>query len=166
MKTRFLWLVPALLCLGATECRNEGDLGEETDVAFETLDYTTGSPVKGTASGVTSKQLVVVRDIDAFTGLWMDHAAGLSPQPTQPTVEFGTDMVIAAFMGSRSTGGYVITVEDVRENDEFIIVEIEMETPGSGCDVTDGVTQPHHMVVLPDSDKPVQFSETTVDSTC
>ena len=80
----------------------------------------------------------------------MDHAAGLSPQPTQPTVEFGTDMVIAAFMGSRSTGGYVITVEDVRENDEFIIVEIEMETPGSGCDVTDGVTQPHHMVVLPD----------------
>lgn len=166
MKIRVLWLLPVVLCLGATECRNEGDLGEEQDIGFETLDYTSGSPVKGTVSGVTSKQLTVVRDIDTFTDLWIDHAAGLAPQPEQPVVEFGTDMVIAAFMGSRDTGGYTITIEDVRENDEFVIVEIEMETPGTGCETTSGVTQPHHMVVLPDSGKPVQFSETTVEATC
>lgn len=166
MKTRLFWLLPVLLCLGATECRNEGDLGEETDVAFETLEYTGGDRVKGAISGVTSKQLIVVRDIDTFTDLWSAHAAGISPQPAQPTVEFGTDMVIAAFMGGRESDGFTITIQDVRENDEFMIVEIEMETPGSSCDPSTDDTQPHHMIVLPDSDKPVQFSETTVRSTC
>lgn len=166
MNRRVLWMLPVVLCLGATECRNEDDLGEEETVTFETLEYTSGSPVKGTVSGVSSKQLIVIRDVDTFTETWSEHVAALAPQPAQPTVAFGTDMVIAAFMGERLTGGYTIVIEDVRENDEFLIVDIEMEMPGSNCDVSQSVTQPHHMVLLPDSDKPVQFSEVTVKTTC
>lgn len=164
MFRRIAWLLPVALCLGASECRvDDDDLGPEEDVTFETLEYANGDPVKGGASGIASKQLIVVRDIDVFTGLWSDHAVGIVPQPAQPTVAFGTDMVIAAFAGQRDTGGYGVTIEDIRENDEFIVVEIEIQTPGDNCEVTQATTQPHHMVVLDDSDKTVQFSETTVE---
>ncbi|HEX6927756.1 MAG TPA: protease complex subunit PrcB family protein [Gammaproteobacteria bacterium] len=157
-------LVVAVLCLGATECSLDEDLGPEDPTDFETLEYDDGTEVKGDASGIASKQLLVIRDINAFTEFWADHAAGFAPQPAQPVVEFGTDMIIGAFMGERSTSGYKVTIEDVRENDVFIVVDIELETPGDNCATEQVVTQPHHVIVLPDSDLPVQFSESVVEA--
>lgn len=164
MSVRFGLLALAVLCAGATECRWDDGLGEEEDVAFETLEYNDGADVKGSASGVDRHLLTVVRDVNAFGELWAEHSLGFAPQPAQPDVAFGTDMVIGAFMGERPTGGYSIEIEDVRENDEFIVVEVEMETPGDNCDVTQAVTQPHHMIVLADSEKLVQFNESTVEA--
>lgn len=155
----------ALSCLGAKECRidEEGDLGPEEDVAFETLEYPDGTPARGNFSGIDGKRLMVIRDINDFTAMWNDHVDNVFPQPAQPEVDFGTDMVIAAFMGQQPTGGYSIEVEEVRENDEFLVVEIEMETPGDNCVVTQAVTQPFHIVLVPDTELPVQFMETTVE---
>lgn len=157
-------LLAAALCLGTTECRLDEDLGPEDPADFDTLQYEDGTDVKGDVSGITGKRLQVIRDINTFTDLWVDHAAGFAPQPAQPVVAFGTDMVVAAFMGERETDGYAVTIEDIRENNEFIVVEIELETPGDNCAVTQVLTQPHHVIVLPDSDLPVQFSESTVEA--
>ena len=166
MFARSGFLLVLALCLGSSECRlnEDDDLGTEEDLVFETLEYTNGADVQGDVSGIMGKRLLVIRDINEFTDMWSDHAAGRSPQPAQPTVAFGTDMVIAAFAGQRDTSGYSITIEEIRENDEFIVVEIEVETPGDNCAVTEAVTQPHHVVVIDDSDKPVQFSEATVEA--
>ena len=164
MSPRYAFPFVVLLCLGATECQLDEDLGPEEDLAFDTLEYDDGTDVEGDNSGIVSKQLLVIRDEDTFTEFWADHTALMAPQPAQPDVDFGERMVIAAFLGQRSTGGYNIQVEDIRENDEFMIVEVEIETPGDNCTLTQAVTQPHHVVVLDDSDKPVQFSETTVEA--
>lgn len=158
-------LLVAVFCLGASDCRlDEDGLGPEDPTDFDTLQYEDGTDVKGDTSGITGKRLQVIRDINTFSEFWADHAAGFAPQPAQPAVTFGTDMVIAAFMGQRATDGYAVTIEDIRENNEFIVVEIELETPGDDCAVTQTVTQPHHVIVLPDSDLPVQFSESTVEA--
>src|SRR5690606_39734269 len=53
-------------------------------------------------------------------------------------------------------------VEEIRENDEFINVDVETRTPGNGCDVAERETQPFHIVVLDDSDAPVNFNQSTV----
>jgi len=164
MFARFGMLLVVTLCLGATECNLDDDLGPEEDIVFETLEYTSGADVKGTNSGIKGKRLLVIRDTGEFTDFWADHVATLAPQPAQPDVEFETTMIIAAFAGERPTSGYSITIEDIRENDEFIIVEIEVETPGDNCETTQAVSQPHHVVTLDDSDKPVQFSEATVEA--
>lgn len=164
MNARMLWPLPLLLCLGATECRLDDDLGEEEDVAFETLEYTSGADVQGTNSSIRSKRLLVIRDADEFSEFWTEHTATQAPVPAEPDVNFETSMIIAAFAGERETGGYSITIDDIRENDEFMIVEVEIETPGDNCATTQALTQPHHVVVLDDSDKPVQFSETTVEA--
>lgn len=157
-------LVTVTFSLGASECRlnEEGDLGAEEDVLFETLRYVTGDPVQGSASGIKSAQLIVVRDVNVFTNLWSDHAAGFAPQPAQPDVAFGDRMVIAVSVGDRPTAGYSVTIEDIRENDDFITVDVEIVTPGRGCNVAQVVTQPHHMVVLDDSHKTANFVQSTV----
>lgn len=163
--SRYLALLSIVaFSLGATECRldEEGDLGAEEEVAFETLRFVSGDPVQGTVSGIQSAQLIVVRDINVFTELWSDHASGFTPQPAQPEVAFGDRMVIAVFAGERPTTRYSVTIEDIRENDEFIVVDVETMTPGRGCDPQQVSTQPHHMVVLDDSDKTVNFNQTTV----
>lgn len=162
MRLRYGLLPVFLLCLGATECRLDEDLGEEEDVTFDTLEYVNGGSVRGDSSGITGKRLLVIRDVDEFTEFWSDHVSILAPQPAQPDIDFEASMVIAAFAGERPSGGYAITIEDIRENNEFIIVEIEIETPGDNCATTQALTQPHHVVLIDDSDKPVQFSETTV----
>lgn len=164
MSRYLVLLVIVAFSLGSTECRldDEGDLGAEEDVPFETLLYASGDPVQGTVSGIQSAQLIVVRGINVFTELWSDHASGFTPQPEQPAVAFGDRMVIAVFAGERPTAGYSITIEDIRENDEFIAVDVEIMTPGRGCNVQQVITQPHHMVVLDDSDKTVNFIQTTV----
>lgn len=164
MRSRYGWLPVLFLCLGATECQLDEDLGEEKDVAFDTLEYVNGGSVNGDSSGISGKRLLVIRDVDEFSELWSDHVAILAPQPAQPDIDFETSMVVAAFAGERSSGGYAITIEDIRENNEFIIVEIGIETPGDNCATTQALTQPHHMVLLDDSDKPVQFNETTVEA--
>lgn len=164
MSVRYAWPLVLLLCLGATECRLDDDLGEERDVVFETLEYENGADVKDTNSSIQGKRLLVIRDADEFSEFWTDHTATMAPIPAEPDVDFGISMVIAAFAGERETGGYSITVEEIRENDEFMIVEVEIETPGDNCPTTQALTQPHHVVVLDDSDKPVQFSETTVEA--
>lgn len=164
MLARLGLVIVAVLCLGTTECRVDEDLGPEDPADFSTLEYTDGSDVKGDTSGITGKRLQVIRDIDTFTQFWAEHAAAFAPQPAQPTVAFGTDMVVAAFMGQRESGGYAVTIEDIRENNAFITVEIELETPGDDCVVDTAITQPHHVIVLPDSDLPVQFNESTVEA--
>lgn len=161
------FLAMLTLCLGASECRfndDDANVGEEEDVAFETLEYDDGTPAKGANSGVMSKRLVVVRDVNEFTELWNDHAANVIPQPALPDVDFGTDMVIGAFMGQQPTGGYAIEIEEIRENDAFMVVEVEMQTPGDNCVLTQATTQPFHIVLVPDTELPVQFSESTVEA--
>jgi len=151
-----------LFCLGAEECRFEDDLGEERILDFETLNNVDGSRAQGDTSGIGSAQLVVIRDEDSFAELWERHAAGFTNPPARPDVEFGERMLIAAFAGTRPTTGYSITVEEIRENDEFINVDVETRTPGNGCDVAERETQPFHIVVLDDSDAPVNFNQSTV----
>lgn len=164
MKRVLSLAVVLLFCLGATECRLDEDLGEEEILDFDTLNYVDGSTAQGDVSGISSAQLVVVRDEDSFAELWERHAAGFSIPPERPVVEFGERMVIAAFAGTRSTAGYSIAIEEIRENNEFINVDVETRTPGDGCNPTDGITQPYHMVVLDDSDTPVNFNQSTVEA--
>lgn len=165
--SRGLLLLPLLLLLAAnTNCRYDDDLGVEHDVDFETLRLADGTELKGTTSGIVSHQLTVVRNAGEFTGLWEKHIEPFSPAPEEPGVNFDTDMVIAVFAGEQASGGYAIEVMNVRENDEFMMVDVEFTRPGETCIVTQALTQPFHFVVLEADDKPMNFDETTLTKEC
>ncbi len=64
-------------------------------------------------------------------------------------VDFEEQMVIAAFMGRRNTGGYSVTIESVLEYEEHIKVHYSFSTPEPDQMVTMAITSPFHIVAVP-----------------
>lgn len=130
-----------------------------TAVGFTTL-------ASGYSSGITAERLEAIRDDSAYTALWLEHTANVSPVPDRPYVDFGQDMVIAAFMGERPTGGYELAVTAIEEYTDTLVVQIKHVLPGSGCGVIQALTQPHHIVRLPRSAKVVVFQASVEQVDC
>lgn len=157
-------LFTILLATALLGCQHEGD-DAGTPVLVTTLQYDDGSEVRGDSSGIIGKRLQVVSNLGDFTTLWDEHVSTMSPMPAQPSVDFSTQMVIAAFTGQRASGGYTVEIGAVTEFDEFIDVIVHHQAPGDSCASATVLTQPHHMVVVPDSSKPIVFSEIYTQAT-
>jgi hypothetical protein len=109
----------------------------------------------------------VITDAATWTRFW----ASLAPDPnagaTVPSVDFSKDMVIAAVMPLRPSGGYRIQIEKVTEYADRIEVEVAEHSPGSDCFVTGVITRPFDVVQVPRRDgKPVQFRERSTVNGC
>lgn len=151
-------ILPVLLVLALAACQEVSNESGDS-ITATTLQYNDGSDVKGDTSGIVGKRLQVVSDSSEFASLWDEHVAAFSPMPAQPAVDFGNRMVVAAFSGQRRSTGYEVTIGEVTEFDEFVDVIINHESPGENCATNPVLTQPHHMVVLDATDKPVVFTE-------
>ena len=67
--------------------------------------------IEGQSNGITEKQFVVVRCESEWATLWIRHTAGRSE--AMPVVDFNREMVVAVFLGERSTGGYKVEVKPI-----------------------------------------------------
>lgn len=99
---------------------------------------------------------------DAEWGPVLGRLAAELPAP----IDFNKDMLIAAFQGSRPTGGYSIEIMKITEKDNNIEVYIKEVSPGPrwSCFVTEAFTSPYHIVKLKKSAKEIVFrieNETT-----
>ena len=82
-----------------------------------------------------------------------------APTSTLPTLDFNKEMLIAAFTGNKTTGGYLISVTQVSLLDDSIEVNLVLIKPSNNCLVTSSITQPYTMVAAqPISDKPAHFN--------
>lgn len=73
-----------------------------------------------------------------------------------PFVDFSKRMVVAVFAGTKNTGGYSIEVRRVLQTPWALYVFVQETSPGAGCFVTQALTDPNHMVMVPTSDVPVK----------
>jgi hypothetical protein len=85
---------------------------------------------------------VVVRTAADWTALWKAHAPG---QP-MPAVDFTKSMVIGVFLGSRSTGGYRVTITGIEREGASVVVTYREERPGARDILAQVITFPHHLV--------------------
>lgn len=117
---------------------------QNTD-SFTTLELSTAGPIDYPAS-----QLVIDNATD-FTTLW---EALHGDVVELPTVDFDTEWVVAVVMGQSNTGGYTIEVTSVTTATDQITVNVTATVPGSGCMVTDALTNPFHIISItrPESD--------------
>lgn len=120
-----------------------------SEVVFETLDQSSNS-------GVLSEQLNVVRDTTAWAALWAQHTNKLVPPPTEPTVDFSRNMVLAVFLGSRPSGCYSVAITRVLQETSNTTVEYH-EVISSSQICTAVVVYPSHLVAVPAASAPVQF---------
>ena len=117
-------------------------------------------------SGLKEPARLVIRDAEAWASLWATVHEGMWPQPALPTIDFGTEMVVAAALGTRPTGGYAIRIAEATQTAAGLTVSVEAWSPGEECGVTAAITAPVDLVRLPRAEGPVAFEESSAVFEC
>jgi antitoxin (DNA-binding transcriptional repressor) of toxin-antitoxin stability system len=104
----------------------------------------------------------VITNTTALTTFWTN----LLGDDEVPEVDFDTEMVVAVVMGVQSTDGYSLRIDSLRHEDGVLTVFIERISPGESCEVTEGHTNPYHIVSLPRYYDVVIFNYEDSTSTC
>jgi hypothetical protein len=87
---------------------------------------------------------LVIRDANAWANFWSELGVG-----DRPAIDFTRDIVVAVAAGQRPTGGYEIAVDQVRQSNGELTVEVVETSPGPNCMTAESLTQPVDVVVLP-----------------
>lgn len=119
-------------------------------IGFKTLD-------RGTHSGIRDQRALVIRDWAIWDALWKEHTAGRLPPPPLPTVDFSREMVVAFFLGEKPTSGYAVEIREVLLTEAELRVRVEVTVPQKGAIVLQILTQPFHIICLPQHEGPVRF---------
>jgi len=158
-------------CLGGGGCVS-ADGGEQLtesqelradreDVAFD--------PVEGASSfvsGITDRRRLVIDEPEEWSDFWAELSANVAPTPDPPSLDFGSQVVIAATMGQRPTGGYFIRIEGVsRAGAELRVVVVET-SPAADCLTTQAFTAPSTAVTVPRPVGEVDFVEEAETRDC
>ena len=86
--------------------------------------------------------------------LWKRHGSG---QPA-PVIDFGQEMVVGVFLGSRPTAGYKVEIVGiVAEGRRRLVVRLPERRPPPDRVVAQMVTAPFHLVSLDRQDGAVTF---------
>lgn len=108
---------------------------------------------RGDQTYVDEARRVLVRTGAEWTALWRQH----SPDRDQPPVDFGREMVVAVFMGSRPTAGFNVEVVGAQVEDGVLVVRIRETRPPSDRILAQVITSPYHLVAVPHHSGDVRF---------
>lgn len=111
-------------------------------------------------SGVMQAENLVIRDAAAWSDLWQQIHATVTPMPPVPAVDFSQEMVVASALGSKSSGGYNVLLTDAARDTSGVVVAVQVTSPGAHCAVTQALTQPIDIARLVKTDGAVRFAAT------
>lgn len=96
--------------------------------------------------GLEKAQQIVVDDQIGYEKLWAELREKSDQAGQPPKIDFTTDIVIAVFAGSRTSGGHSIEIQDVKQKGSTSIVQVRETSPGLNCTSTPSITYPYHIV--------------------
>ena len=100
---------------------------------------------KGISSRVDVAGQAAVRSDAEWSTLWSQHAG----ERARPAVDFSKEMVLAVFLGTRSTAGYSVEIVGAREEGGALVVSYRESRPPSGSVTAQVLTSPYHLVAVP-----------------
>jgi hypothetical protein len=106
-------------------------------------------------SGIDQAQQAVARTATEWEALWRRHAPGRQAPP----VDLAKNMVIAVFLGSRSSGGYQVQITGVRREGDALVVQWAERRPAPGMVAAQVMTAPSHLVTVPRHAGEVRFEK-------
>lgn len=114
-----------------------------------------------TENGVPTKRQIKVISSQ------VDYAAELAnySSATPAAVDFAQGKVLLIDMGSRSTGGYSVSLTRAYEDGDSVPTFIVLVLPGAGCAVSQAATNPYQFVFIP-SQKEILISERMQRTAC
>lgn len=95
---------------------------------------------QGSQSNIEKPFIFVARDAQTY-GQLQNMVEGL---PAASTIDFETNAVVAAFAGTKSTGGYTVQITKTSQ-----VNMIELSALPKGSMVTQIITQPYKVVLIP-----------------
>lgn len=104
---------------------------------------------RGFNSGIREQEAVLIRSPEAWAAHWQKHAAIFVPPPEPPPFDFAKGALVAVHLGERRTGGYSVSVTDIRRDGKRLKVTAVESRPAPDAIVTMALTQPYHMVRIP-----------------
>ena len=110
---------------------------------------------KGDFSNVDDAKQVVVRTEAEWKTLWRQHGG----ERPMPSVDFGKQIVLGVFMGSRPTAGFAIAITSTIEGNGILHVRYRERMPARGLVLAQVLTFPFHLVAVPKTASEVKFEK-------
>jgi hypothetical protein len=108
-------------------------------VSFKTI-------AKGVRSGIREPVQIAIRSQSEWQKLWRQHTSTSTASAPLPVVDFDKEIVAAVFLGERPTGGYTVEISAAEVAGSLLTVFVKETSPNPGAIVTQGFTQPFHIV--------------------
>lgn len=122
--------------------------------------------LRGQYSALANAQRLVIRTQTQLDEAWTAAFRTQSHPPPVPSVDFTTELVIVAAMGSRPTSGYCISVDSAAATDGMVTVAVTTTSPPAGSGLLQVITMPFDVVRLPRPADSVSFVEKTQTAQC
>jgi hypothetical protein len=100
---------------------------------------------KGILSQIDTARQASVRSAAEWSTLWTQHAGDRA----RPAVDFGKEMVVAVFLGTRPTAGFSVEIVGAREEGAALVVSYRETRPQPGSVAAQVLTSPYHFVAVP-----------------
>jgi hypothetical protein len=145
-------IVGMILAGGAVSCLATQPV-QPTPVEFTTI-------AKGDYSAINQSSSEVIKDQETWAARWamiQFTCPECIERPPPPEIDFGDYILLAHFMGQKSTSGYEVEFTEVLEGDE-ISATVKEVSPASGCIVGQVITAPYEVIQIPKTDKQVKFT--------
>lgn len=111
--------------------------------------------VTDTMSQIESPRQAVARTPEEWTKLWREHTG----ETAVPKVDFGARTVVAVFLGTRSTAGYLAEITGTRRQGGALVVQWRERRPERGQVSAQVITSPAHIATIPNFAGEIRFEK-------
>ncbi len=149
-----VFLVGGILYLGSG--RSTETPGGTEEVSFSVLS------AGAAAADMREKKNYRIVDEAQLAMIWALAHGDEAP----PVVDFTSNEVLAVFDGEHTTGGYEISVERILDQEDVREVRIVHAAPDASCVVTQAVTSPFQIVIVPKTDRDIDREDLSATVAC
>ena len=109
--------------------------------------------------GMTDSKFITIKDENSLNEIYNLISKGRMPELEIPALDFEKETVIALFLGEKTSGGHSITVQQIENISDKVIITYKIDSPKKGEMVTTVMTQPYCIIKMPKTLKEVVFKE-------
>lgn len=144
-------LVATLVLLPAAACGDQQSWSTAPEASGSAQPLPVDTVLTEYYSSIGTTRLLI-DDSREWESFWRTVYESRTPLPDRPRIDFDREVVVAAGLGGRATGGHAIGIEAVARHGDTLFATIRESSPGDDCVLTQAVTHPVQAVRVPVSD--------------
>lgn len=117
-------------------------------------------------SGFSGPAELVLRDQESLERAMHEARHDVLVEDTDISVDFDQHMVILVALGTRSTGGHGISIDEVERRGDGAVVRYTVRSPAPNCMTIQVITSPVEAVSIPRVEGSVSFERREVVEPC